>query len=73
MFSEYLVRPVSGAGFCGLFGGVGYHLSKTTNLSLFGGLSFGGQLSLDDTNGAGISKTNYDTAGTLGFLFRTRF
>lgn len=57
----------------GLFGSIGYQLGRVTSLTLFGGLAFGGELHLEDANGSGISKSKYDTAGSLGFLFETRF
>jgi hypothetical protein len=57
----------------GLFGSVDYDFGKSTSLSLFGGLSLGGELHLEDANGTGISKSKYDTAGSLGLLFNTKF
>lgn len=50
-----------------------YNVSPKTNISLVGGLEFGGELKLEDEDGRTISKESYDTGIFLGFTFNTRF
>ena len=56
-----------------IVGVIGYEMKRGTSLSLFGGLSMGGELSLEDANGGDISKTEYDPAGMIGATFKTKF
>ena len=56
-----------------IVGSIGYEISRGTSLSLFGGLSLRGELRLEDTNGVGISDTDYDPAAMMGVTFKARF
>ncbi len=52
---------------------IGYNPNPGVSLSVFAGAEFDGRLTLDDANGAEISRQTYETAPLVGLAFRVRF
>ncbi len=52
---------------------VGYNPNPGVSLSVFAGAEIDGRLTLDDANGAEISRQSYETAPLVGLAFRVRF
>ncbi len=52
---------------------LGYNPNPGVSMSVFAGAEFDGRLTLDDANGAEISRQSYDTAPLVGLAFRVRF
>lgn len=50
-----------------------YNPNPGVSLSVFAGAEFDGQLTLDDSSGAEISRQSYETAPVAGIAFRVRF
>ncbi|GAA6159635.1 hypothetical protein NBRC116589_18090 [Ruegeria sp. HU-ET01832] len=50
-----------------------YNPNPGVSMSVFAGVEFDGRLTLDDANGAEISRQSYDTAPLVGLAFRVRF
>ena len=55
-----------------LFAGCTYNISPKAQVSLVGGVEFGGELRLEDSDGRSIRKESYDPGGFLGFTFQVR-
>jgi hypothetical protein len=47
--------------------------SNTFSIDAVGGFAFGGELTLDDSNGDGIARSDYDTSPFVGVLASIRF
>jgi len=52
---------------------VQYTLWPMTTVGAFVGGEFQGELSVEDMNGRTLASSEYDTAGLIGFVFRSRF
>lgn len=50
-----------------------YHPSDNVDITIFGGVVFGGELSVYDSAGSMLQSESYDSAGTIGILARIRF
>lgn len=55
-----------------LFASASYSINPKAQVSLVGGIEFGGELSIEDSDGNRIRKESYDPGGFLGFTFRVR-
>lgn len=55
-----------------LFASCSYSISPKTDVSLVGGIEFGGELVLEDSDGNRVKKESSDPGGFLGFTFRIR-
>jgi len=55
-----------------VFSGV-LSLNEKISFSIFGGIQFGGNLKLKDTNGDLIEETDYDPAAVFGATFQIQF
>ncbi|WP_170428771.1 hypothetical protein [Ruegeria arenilitoris] len=51
----------------------GYNPNPGVSLNVFAGAEFDGRLTLDDANGAELSRQSYETAPLVGVAFRARF
>ncbi|WP_247744166.1 hypothetical protein [Ruegeria sp. R14_0] len=51
----------------------GYNPNPGVSLNVFAGAEFDGRLTLDDANGAELSRQSYETAPLIGVAFRARF
>jgi hypothetical protein len=56
-----------------IFAGIEYQCNPKTYISLIGGMTIGGELSLADRKGWTIIEEEHDPAGFLGIAFSTRF
>lgn len=56
-----------------LVAGATYYFNHQTSLNVSAGVLLGGELKLEDENGATISDLDYDPAPFIGFTFRSKF